>query len=161
MIFFVPCGKLILLNFKKAGVMMKKIIAIFLCFVLVFSCSVLLCGCGDKKNESEFSTPFGEEYYNTIGAGRGSFFFELIDETGFNQRFQINTDCLYLLEALRENNMVLTSTGETITAIAGIVADDSNGRVWVLYDEGKKVEGSYEEIKITAERKYSFISESK
>ncbi len=140
---------------------MKKIITIFLCLVLIFSCGVLLCGCGDKKNESEFSTPFGDEYYNIIGMGRGSFFFELIDEKGFNQRFQINTDCVYLLEALRENNMVLTGSGETITAIAGIVADDSNGRVWVLYDEDKKVEGSYEEIKITADRKYSFISESK
>ena len=139
---------------------MKRILAICLCLIFIISCGALLCGCSKEKKD-EYTTPFGDEYYNTIGAGRASFFFEFIDQSEFSQKFQINTDATYVLEALRENNMVLSKYGETTTAIAGVVADDSNGSVWVMYDEDKKVEGSYEEIKITPDRKYTFIAERK
>ncbi len=136
---------------------MKKVLTVCLCIVLLLSCGLFLCGCGDKEEED--TVPFGDEYYNNIGAGRTSFYFELVDQSGFIQRFQINTDAVYLMEAFRENNMILSPYGEKTTAIAGIVADGENGFTWVLYEKGKAVEGNYEELKITRKQIYSFVAE--
>jgi hypothetical protein len=75
------------------------------------------------------------------------------------QRFKINTSSTYVLGALRGMGMITSKYGETITEVAGVAADETNKCTWVLYENGKAVEGNYEEVVITKGKLYSFIAE--
>lgn len=140
---------------------MKRFLAVCLCFVIILSCGTLLCGCSKEETQEENGAPFGDKYYNIIGSGRISFFFECVDPRGLRQRFKINTSSTYVLEALRETKMVSSKYGETITEVLDDAVDETTGSAWVLYENGKAVEGNYEELKITAGRLYSFVAEKK
>lgn len=137
---------------------MKKVLKIILCFLLIFTCCLCFTAC-DKKKDDGPKNPFGDDYYNTIGGGRQSVYFYFVDPVGNRQNFLIATDASYLFEAFRENNMIISPVGEEIKEFAGITADEISGYKWVLYADGKKVEGEYEELKIDAKVTYSLIAE--
>ncbi len=140
---------------------MKRFLSICLCFVIILSCGTLLCGCSKEETHEENSAPFGDKYYNIIGSGRISFFFEYVEPRGVVQRFKINTNSTYVLEALREMGMITSNYGETVTEVLDDAVDETTESAWVLYEDGKKVEGNYEELKITDGRLYSFVAENK
>ena len=138
---------------------MKKALKIILCLILVFVTCFSLVACGKENTVSEVEEPFGGDYYNTIGSGRRWFYFYFVDNFDHRQNFCIATDALYLFDAFRENNMITSPAGETVTHFAGCQADEGNGYKWVLYADGKAVEGNYEEIKLDPKVTYSFIAE--
>ncbi len=151
---------------------MKRFLSICLCFVIILSCGALICGCSKKQNaeneesnvsymSEENASPFGDEYYNIIGTGKTSFYFECIDPKDSVQRFKINTSLTYVLGALREMGMITSGYGQPITTIIGVEADETNGCTWVLYEDDKAVKGNYEEVVITKGKRYSFVAEYK
>ncbi len=138
---------------------MKKILKIGLCALLILTCCFSFTACGKKNKDNTVQNPFGDDYYNTIGNGRQGVYFYFVDAIGNRQNFLIATDAVYLLEAFRENNMVTSPVGEEIKNFAGNTADETNGYRWVLYADGKKVEGNYEDVKINVKVTYSMIAE--
>ena len=122
----------------------KKLSSFFLCMMLIMAMAFVTTGCSDDKQNNPGTSVDqnnGPVDVTTLGEGKTTFAFTVVDKDGNETAFEIHTDKTVVGEALQELGLIEGSVGDYglyVTVVNGITADyNVDGTYWTFYIDGE------------------------
>ena len=136
----------------------KKITSLLLCMMLIVAMA-LTAGCGEKKQENNFSAE-QETVADKLGEGKTQFNFTVVDKDGKETAFDIHTDKTTVGDALLELGLIAGEEGAYglyVKQVNGITADyDTDQTYWAFYVNGEYGMTGVDVTNIEAGATYTF-----
>ncbi len=142
-----------------------KKLSLILCMVSI-AAMTLFTACGDNKetNNGESTNAAGENQSTdnaiVVGEGEVSFTFTVVDGTGNETVFTINTDKKKVGDALLEQQLIEGEDGPYglyVKSVNGITVDfDKDGTYWAFYIDGQYAMSGVDTTDIVAGTTYTF-----
>lgn len=145
--------------------LMKKL-SLILCAVFI-AAMTLMTACGDKKTNEDPTTTTGsneqespDNDVNVLGEGEVSFTFTVVDGSGNETKYTINTDKKTVGDALLEHKLIEGEEGDYglyVKKVNGILADyDVDKTYWAFYIDGEYAMSGVDATDIVAGETYTF-----
>jgi hypothetical protein len=136
----------------------SKISVFILCMVLIAAIALTTAGCSVNKTQNVGDTV--SLTGGNIGTGEKSFTFIVVDESGKETTFTVNTDKEKVGEALLENKLIAGEMGDYglyVKTVNGITADyDVSKTYWAFYENGSYAMTGVDATDIVDGSTYSF-----
>lgn len=143
-----------------------KRLLLLVCMVLIAAVALFASGCNTNNvTEPESQVSSTEQTSSAaatvLGQGATKFYFNVVDSSGNETAFEINTDKKYVGEALQELGLIDGDAGPYglyVKTVNGITADyDTDSTYWAFYINGEMAPTGVDLTEITASETYSFI----
>ena len=154
---------------------LKRMLALFLCTVLIAATALFATGCKNSEKETPdtsdkvttetdttVSDPAADEGdgKTVLGEGKTKFNFKVVDKDGSETAFEINTDKKTVGDALIELGLIEGDAGDFglyVKKVNGILADyDTNGTYWAFYVNGEYAMSGVDTTNVEAGAEYAF-----
>lgn len=142
----------------------KKLMSVILSIMLVMVVSLSSVACNNKEDSKKTESPQASENQSSskqvLGEGKIKFNFVVVDKSGNETHFEINTDKETVGDALLELDLIAGDEGQYglyVKKVNGIRADyDKDGVYWAFYENGKYAQSGVDKTKIKEGTTYSF-----
>lgn len=115
---------------------MKKIIAVLLSFLVVFS----LCSCKKSEEKPEGKSDVSSADYEEKGTGKNQFYLDIFFESD-EKHYSIKTDKSTVGEALEELKIIVGKEGPYGMYISSVEGEEhvyeNGGKYWAIYENGE------------------------
>ncbi|MBQ3527604.1 MAG: DUF4430 domain-containing protein [Clostridia bacterium] len=154
---------------------LKRMLALFLCTVLIAATALFATGCKNSEKETPDTTDKVTTEADTtvsdttadegdgktvLGEGKTKFNFKVVDKDGNETLFEINTDKKTVGDALLELELIEGDAGDFglyVKKVNGIVADyDVDQTYWAFYVNGEYAMSGVDTTDVEAGAEYAF-----
>ena len=154
---------------------LKRMLALFLCTVLIAATALFATGCKNSEKETPDTTDKVTTEADTtvsdttadegngktvLGEGKTQFTFKVVDKDGNETVFEINTDQKTVGDALLELELIEGDAGDFglyVKKVNGIVADyDVDQTYWAFYVNGEYAMSGVDTTDVEAGAEYAF-----
>jgi len=154
---------------------LKRMLALFLCTVLIAATALFATGCKNSEKETPDTTDKVTTEADTtvsdttadekggktvLGEGKTQFTFKVVDKDGNETLFEINTDKKTVGDALLELELIEGDAGDFglyVKKVNGIVADyDVDQTYWAFYVNGEYAMSGVDTTDVEAGAEYAF-----
>ena len=142
---------------------MKKLSSFFLCMMLIMAMAFVTTGCSDDKQNNPGTSvdqDNGSGDVTTLGEGKTTFAFTVVDKDGNETNYEIYTDKEIVGEALLDLELIAGENGEYglyVKTVNGITADyDVDQTYWAFYVNGEYAMSGVDTTEVEEGASYAF-----